>query len=87
MIKIITNLLSNAFKFTQQGEMITVRIAEIENNFVEIKIRDTGMGLSEEELPHIFDRFYQADSSNTREHEGTGIGLALTKEMVELMKR
>jgi PAS domain S-box-containing protein len=84
MIKIITNLLSNAIKFTQQGEMITVRIAEIENNFVEIKIRDTGMGLSEEELPHIFDRFYQADHSNTREHEGTGIGLALTKELVEL---
>jgi signal transduction histidine kinase/DNA-binding response OmpR family regulator len=84
MIKIITNLLSNAFKFTQQGETITVRIAEIENNFVEIKVRDTGMGLSEEELPHIFDRFYQVDSSNTKEHEGTGIGLALTKEMVEL---
>jgi PAS domain S-box-containing protein len=84
MIKILTNLLSNAFKFTQQGGMITVRIVEIENNFVEIKVRDTGKGLSEEELPHIFDRFYQVDSSDTREQEGTGIGLALTKEMVEL---
>ena len=57
---------------------------ELQRGSVEIKIRDSGVGISEEELPKLFDIFYQVDSSQTREHEGTGIGLALTKELVEL---
>ena len=83
MTKIMTNLLSNAFKFTQKGGNITVSINE-GDNAVRIKVKDTGQGIPEEELPKLFDRFYQVDSSQTREHEGTGIGLALTKELVEL---
>ncbi len=86
MTKIMTNLLSNAFKFTLEGGQITVTINESDTNLVEIKVRDTGAGISEEEIPKLFDRFYQVDSSQTREHEGTGIGLALTKELVELHK-
>lgn len=83
MSKILTNLLSNAFKFTPSGGEITVSINQTEQNSVEIKIRDTGIGISADELPKLFDRFYQVDSSFTKEHQGTGIGLALTKELVE----
>ena len=96
--KIITNILSNAFKFTPEGGRIEVTISKSVPNSplergtkgvcqnVEIKITDTGIGISKEKLPKIFDRFYQVDGSHTREQEGTGIGLALTKELVELHK-
>ena len=96
--KIINNLLSNAFKFTAEGGRIEVSISRGLNDnsfedtkenvieFAEIKITDTGVGISKEQLPKIFDRFYQVDGSHTREQEGTGIGLSLTKELVELHK-
>ena len=96
MTKIMANLLSNAFKFTPEGGEITVSLSLIPSpsgrgmskgqgeGSVQITVFDTGIGISEEELPKLFDRFYQVDSSQTREHEGTGIGLALTKELVEL---
>ncbi|MCW8803025.1 MAG: response regulator, partial [Ignavibacteriaceae bacterium] len=86
MEKIITNLLSNAFKFTLEGGEITVSVIETENNSVKIVVHDTGVGISKKDLPKMFDRFFQANSSHTRDHEGTGIGLALTKELVELHK-
>ncbi|RKY90160.1 MAG: hypothetical protein DRQ01_09625, partial [Ignavibacteriae bacterium] len=84
MEKVFTNLLSNAFKFTPEGGKVTISLIETDNNSVEIKIKDTGIGIPEEELPKLFDRFYQVDSSHTRERGGTGLGLALTKELVEL---
>jgi signal transduction histidine kinase/ligand-binding sensor domain-containing protein/DNA-binding response OmpR family regulator len=84
--KIIANLLSNAFKFTPSGGRITVKLSETSSDQVEIIIRDSGIGIPKSELTKIFDRFYQVDGSHTREHEGTGIGLALTKELVELHK-
>ena len=84
MMKILTNILSNAFKFTSEEGAITVSVMETDQKSVEIKIRDTGIGIAEEEIPKLFDRFYQVDSTHTREYEGTGIGLALTKELVEL---
>jgi signal transduction histidine kinase/DNA-binding response OmpR family regulator len=84
MMKILSNILSNAFKFTPEEGKITVAVKETEKKSVEIIIRDTGIGIAPEEIPKLFDRFYQVDSSHTREYEGTGIGLALTKELVEL---
>ena len=84
MMKILTNILSNAFKFTPEEGAITVSVMETDQKSVEIKIRDTGIGIDAEEIPKLFDRFYQVDSTHTREFEGTGIGLALTKELVEL---
>jgi DNA-binding response OmpR family regulator len=84
MEKVFTNLLSNAFKFTHEGGKVTISITEADNNSVEIKVKDTGIGIPENELPKLFDRFYQVDSTHTREWEGTGIGLALTKELIEL---
>jgi signal transduction histidine kinase/DNA-binding response OmpR family regulator/streptogramin lyase len=84
MIKVLTNLLSNAFKFSPEGEKVLITIEEKENNSVEIKIRNTGIGIPMKELPKLFNRFYQVDSSQTKEYEGSGIGLALTKELIEL---
>jgi signal transduction histidine kinase/ligand-binding sensor domain-containing protein/AraC-like DNA-binding protein len=88
MMKIITNIISNAFKFTPEEGKITISVNKTNKTdkpgTVEIKIRDTGIGISQEEIPKLFDRFYQVDSSFTKEYEGAGIGLALTKELVEL---
>jgi signal transduction histidine kinase/ligand-binding sensor domain-containing protein/DNA-binding response OmpR family regulator len=97
---IITNILSNAFKFTPEGGRIelavTSKLADIKAGakegtyktpaFVEISISDTGIGIPKEKIVNIFDRFFQVDGSHKREQEGTGIGLALTKELVELHK-
>ncbi len=82
--KIITNLLSNAFKFTPEGGTITVTVDQGPGSMLAITVKDTGIGINEADLEKLFDRFYQVDNSPTREHEGTGIGLALVKELVEL---
>ena len=83
--KIFTNILSNAFKFTPEGGKIEVTLSK-ENKYLNAIISDTGIGIPKEKMSKIFDRFYQVDGSHTREQEGTGIGLALTKELVELHK-
>ena len=85
MEKIICNLISNAIKFTSANGMIKLTV-NVVSPFLEIIVKDTGIGIPKDRLSHIFNRFYQVDSSTTREYEGTGIGLALTKELVELHK-
>ncbi len=97
--KILGNLLSNAFKFTEDGGKIVVTLRRCCGNlegedkgegeaqgagWVEISVADSGIGIPEEKLEKVFDRFYQVDSSSTRTRSGTGIGLALAKELVEL---
>jgi len=80
--KIVLNLLSNAFKFTFEGE-ISVRL-RWEGDHVTLQVRDTGIGIAEEELPHLFERFYRVKGARARTHEGSGIGLALVQELVRL---
>ncbi|MCK5468754.1 MAG: response regulator, partial [Cyclobacteriaceae bacterium] len=91
--RVIFNLIGNALKFTPKGGKIDLIIKEANNGFnksefkngvIEINVRDTGIGISKKELDRIFDRFYQIDSSHQRGVEGTGIGLALARELVKL---
>ena len=80
--KIVLNLLSNAFKFTLTGG-ITVRLKR-NLGFAELTVTDTGIGIPEAELPRIFERFHRVEGSRGRTFEGTGIGLALARELVKL---
>ncbi|MGC9344262.1 MAG: hybrid sensor histidine kinase/response regulator transcription factor, partial [Bacteroidales bacterium] len=84
MEKIFINLISNAIKFTPEAGKISLSISKSDYDKVEISLKDSGIGIPGKELPKIFDRFYQADSSTNRQYEGTGIGLSLTKELIEL---
>ncbi|MBD2465395.1 GAF domain-containing protein [Oscillatoria sp. FACHB-1407] len=81
--KIVLNLLSNAFKFTFEGA-ITVRLHPVDSNQAILHIQDTGTGIAPQHLPHLFERFYQVRSTQARTYEGSGIGLALVHELVQL---
>ena len=81
--RILLNLLFNGLKFTSAGGKVEVK-AERENGELVLEVSDTGTGISEEQLPFIFDRFWQADTSSQRKYRGVGIGLALVKELVEV---
>ena len=83
--KVIDNLLSNAFKFTPAGGRVELKVSK-NVEYVNISIEDTGIGIPKEKISKIFDRFYQVDGTHKREYEGTGIGLALSKELIELHK-
>ncbi len=97
--KILTNLLSNAFKFTPEGGRVEVQLSSSPvdatanlregvsgggGGWFELSVSDTGIGIPPDQLDKVFDRFFQVDASQTREHEGSGIGLALVKELVDL---
>ncbi|WP_018618663.1 hybrid sensor histidine kinase/response regulator transcription factor [Spirosoma luteum] len=90
--KVLSNLLSNAIKFTGPDGQVSVTLGLADGDkkegrsLVHITVADTGIGIPPEKLPHIFDRFYQVDDSRTRAYEGTGIGLALVKELVEIVQ-
>ena len=86
-MRVVSNLLSNAIKYTPGGGNIYVQISQTPTDeHLQIKVKDTGIGIPADKLPNVFDRFYQVDDSATRQGEGTGIGLALTKELVKLME-
>jgi signal transduction histidine kinase/ligand-binding sensor domain-containing protein/DNA-binding response OmpR family regulator len=82
--KVLTNLVANALKFTPAGGAVRVTVEVAPTHVVRLRVQDTGVGIEPDRLPFVFDRFYQADNSATRAYEGTGIGLALVKELVAL---
>jgi putative nucleotidyltransferase with HDIG domain len=82
--RILMNLLRNAIKFTESGS-ITLRTGK-KQGFIVIDVEDTGIGIPRDHLPHIFKRFQQVDTSSTRRYEGTGLGLTIVKEAIDLMK-
>jgi PAS domain S-box-containing protein len=81
--QIVWNLVSNAVKFTPRHGVVQVRVERV-NSRVDIVVSDTGIGIAPDFLPHVFDRFRQADSGTTREHAGIGLGLAIVRHLVEL---
>lgn len=81
--QVVWNLLTNAVKFTPKGGRVQVLLERV-NSHVEISVIDSGVGIRPEFLPHIFERFSQADSSTTRRHGGLGLGLAIVKQLTEL---
>ena len=82
LIQVVTNLLSNAIKFTRDGGRVTLAATRVGGN-VEIRVRDSGVGIPEEHLDRIFEKFQQVDNSSTREVKGSGLGLPITRSIVE----
>ena len=83
LTRLFYNLVHNAYRYSNSGGQITVALTKTPD-FTEIKVKNTGMGISEDDLPLIFERFYRADKSRTRETGGTGIGLALVRQITDL---
>lgn len=81
--QIFWNLLNNAIKFTPQGGRVQILLERV-NSHLEVAVTDTGKGIAPDFLPHVFERFRQADSTSTREHGGLGLGLAIVKHLIEL---
>lgn len=83
--QIIINLVNNAIMYTPQGGKIEVLIKDDRNNTI-FTVKDTGIGISQQELPRIFERFYRVDRARSRNSGGTGLGLAIVKHLVEAHK-
>ena len=81
--QVVVNLLSNAIKFTPENGRVDVSIKRAGPN-LELAVEDTGEGISPDFLPHVFDRFRQADGATSRRHTGLGLGLAIVRQLVEL---
>jgi len=84
--RVLSNLIENAIQYTEVGGRIDITL-EAHNASVAVHIKDNGPGISEEDLPHVFDRFYRAEKSRSRSEDGTGLGLAIAKKIMELHGR
>jgi PAS domain S-box-containing protein len=83
--QVLVNLLSNAIKFTEDGG-VQIEVREVAENKIAIAVKDTGIGIAESDLGHIFEEFRQGNQTLTREHGGTGLGLAITNRLVNVMQ-
>lgn len=81
--QVFTNLIDNAIRYTSRGDMITINVAEDNEDYVSIEVRDTGTGIKRENLKHIFERFYKADEARTRGKHGTGLGLYIVSNIIK----
>jgi signal transduction histidine kinase len=79
--RVLLNLLGNAIRYTSAGGSVTVE-AQAEEDAVRISVRDTGVGIAVDDVPHIFDRFYRGEKSRSRQHGGAGLGLAIARGLV-----
>jgi signal transduction histidine kinase len=81
--QVLSNLLTNSLRYTPEGGIITVSVREQDEGWMEVRVMDTGTGIALEDLPHVFERFYQADPARSR--GGAGLGLTISKSLVEAM--
>lgn len=85
LLQVFTNLLVNAFKYNKPGGEVRVRVSR-KTKSAEVSIEDAGVGMTERELEHVFEKFFQADKSRNSANEGTGIGLYVVKRLLEMHK-
>ncbi|MCL7415395.1 MAG: cache domain-containing protein [ANME-2 cluster archaeon] len=84
--QVFKNLIENTIKFTDKGGKVSIKAYSEDNYHIHIEVRDTGIGIPDNEFERVFDRFYQVDASSTRKYGGTGLGLAISKKIVEWHK-
>jgi len=85
LYQVINNVVGNAIKFTDKGEVV-ISTHLRENTHVNIRVKDTGIGISEDFLPRIFNSFEQESTGRSRSHEGSGLGLSISKKYIELLE-
>ena len=85
LYQVINNIVGNAIKFTDKGE-VSISTQRREGNQVSITVKDTGIGISEEFMPRIFNSFEQESAGRSRSHEGSGLGLSISKKYIELLE-
>jgi signal transduction histidine kinase len=82
MNEVLGNLLSNAFKFTERGGEVDLLALPVDQG-LQVEVKDTGAGIAADQLPRIFEKFYQADNQRAASHAGSGLGLAIVRQIVE----
>jgi two-component system, OmpR family, phosphate regulon sensor histidine kinase PhoR len=83
MEQVLTNLIDNAIKYGREAGTVTVSVGETPRGEVQISVEDNGIGISKEDLPRIFERFYRVDKGRSREIRGTGLGLSIVKHIIQ----